>query len=180
MHTRTLFAIGVVAALIGVAPAANAQDISRTDPLPVAGDTTSAVEQEAGELVRHCVERMAMITRATCERITRASWEGVARLRMLAQHGAPDGVLVESARESFERMRLIADEGRDRVNRTARECLERLKAMEASPAHARIVLEARERSLTVIGHCLREGAERVRRALAYFTSDATPTSVIAG
>jgi hypothetical protein len=179
MHTRTLLAIGVVAALAG-APAANAQDISRTDPLPVAGETTSAVEQEAGDLVRHCVERMATITRNTCERINRAGWEGAARLRMLAQQGAPDGVLVESARESLERMRGIADEGRDRVNRTARECLDRLKAMEASPAHARVVLTARDRSLTIIGHCLREGAERVRRALGHFTGDAAPTSPIAG
>lgn len=180
MHTRTLLMLGAVAALVGLAPTASAQDISRTDPLPVAGETASAVEIEAADLVRHCAARMATISRVTCDHLMRASWEGVARLRALAQHDAPTGALVESARESIERLTLIADEGRDRINRTARECLVRLKELEASPAHAHALLAARDRSLTLVGRCLREGAERVRRALGFFTGDATPTSPIAG
>jgi len=181
MHIRNRLMLALLGAgALAIAPTAHAQEIARTDPVPAAGETAEAVEQEASDLVRACVERMATITRHTCERIVRLSWDGITRMRMLAREGAPDPVIAGVARETLERMARAADEGRDRVNRTARECLGRLKEMEARPIHAAIILEARERSLGVIATCLRESAQRVRRALRFLTSDATPGSPIVG
>lgn len=183
MDTRLrLVGAALAAGMLAFAPGAAAQGISRTDPLATTGDTdrAEAIESEARELVRECLERMATITRHTCERITRISWDGVARLRALAAQGAPDEALIRSARESVDAMGAATAEGRERVNLTARACLERLEEIGAAPIHARVVLEGRERSLALIHACLREGSHRVRRALVFLTSDALPISPIAG
>lgn len=151
------------AALTAMAPIARAQI--------VVGPSSPAVEtdREAAELVRACVERTERITRRTCERITSISFDAIARMRAQAQEGAPDEVLIDTARTAIGLMRDAAARGINGVGATTRECLQRLDELDASTAHARVVRRAHRRSVERIRACLHEGARRVVRALDALT-----------
>lgn len=117
------------------------------------------------QIAQACITHMTQRTEATVGAIQERTLQGVHRLHYLASYGAPEAVLIASARVSRHKINAAAAAGARIVNQLAHGCLVALHELGAPDELIQAVRDAREYALGVIGTARERGISIIADAL---------------
>ena len=118
------------------------------------------------QIVAHCLDRMAEITRTTVEEIHARTENGVENIAGLAQDDAGPRRIVFAGDIAKSACTLAAARGQQALGDTRERCLEALDTLGAPPEAFEVVIEARRRTAVAIGEALTACKRRVNHTVA--------------
>ncbi len=122
-------------------------------------------QANAHEVAERCIAEIREAAERSVEAIHTTTANGVERIARLDNEGAPDRVLIHSARDSKHRIRMISHSSSAHISRMVRACVRELERLEAPDELIEAVRTAGHHARNRIATAAENGSRAIDRAL---------------